>query len=135
MNGPLGRVGIVKDGQLGYHSPALRHHDAARDHQFNRKRNDVGAEKQVGPPPRGDRSQLALETKMLGRVERCHLDCRHRPKAAGNGVTDDPVHMAFIDQCAGMTIISAKDEIARIKSTFGDGLDLGCHVIPGRSQP
>ncbi len=45
------------------------------------------------------------------------------------------VHVPVVHQRAGMAIVGAQDEIARIKALFGDRRDLAFDVIPRRPKP
>ena len=59
----------------------------------------------------GDQADFALDAKMLGGVDRRHLESRHRGKALGNGVTEDPVNVTFAHQGGGVTVVGAQDEV------------------------
>ena len=69
----------------------------------------------IGPAARGNHPDLATDAKMLGGVEGGHLEGRHRGKALPDGMPQDAVHVAFIDQRGGMTIVGAQDEMARVQ--------------------
>ena len=72
---------------------------------------------------------------MLGGVERRHLDGGDGFEALRNGVADDAVHMALAHERAGMAVVGAQDEIARVEAGFRDRLDLLGHIIPGAAEP
>ena len=97
--------------------------------------SEIGGQDEVGAAARRDRAQFALEAEMLGGVEGRHLDGGDGLEALRDGMAHDAVHVAFIDQRAGMAVIRAQNEIARIDAALGDRLDLGGDVIPGRAQP
>ena len=69
---------------------------------------------------------------MLRGVERRHLDRRHRLQPLRDGVAHDAVHVAFMDQRAGMAVVGAQDEVARIDALLRHRLDLGS---PRRTRP
>ena len=79
------------------------------DHQ----RRQVGDDKEIGEPAGGDRTDLALQSEMLGGVEGGHLDRRHGLQPLRDGVAHDAVHVAFMDQRTGMAVVGAQDEVAR----------------------
>ena len=71
---------------------------------------------------------------MRGRVDRRHLDRRHRLQPLRDRVAHDAVHMPFIDQRSGVAVVGAQDEVARIDAHLGHRLHLARHVVPGRTQ-
>ncbi len=54
--------------------------------------------------------------KCCGGVERRHLDRGDRLQPLRDGVAHDAVHVAFVDQRAGMAVVGAQDEVARIEA-------------------
>ncbi len=72
---------------------------------------------------------------MLRGVQCCHLDGGDRFQALRNGMTDDAVHVAIVDERAGMAVVGAEHEVAWVEPLLRDGLDLGRDVIPGGAQP
>ena len=46
----------------------------------------------------------------------------------------DAVHMAVIDQRAGMAVVGAQDEVARVNALFRHGFDLFGDVVPCRTE-
>ena len=103
------------------------------DDHFDRQRRKIGGQNEIRAPSRCDRSQFALEAEMLGGVEGRHLEGGNRFEALRDRMADDPVHMTLMHQRAGMAVVGAQDEIARIESALGHGLDLARHVVPGRA--
>jgi hypothetical protein len=71
---------------------------------------------------------------MLGRIEGCHLNSGDGFQPLCDGVAHHAVHVAVIDQRSGMAIVRTQNDIAGVNAAFGDSLDLGCHIIPGRTQ-
>jgi len=72
---------------------------------------------------------------MLRSVERRHLNGRDGFQTLLDSVAHNAVHVAIIDQRAGMAVIGTQNKVARIKPVFGDGLDLLGHIIPGGTKP
>ena len=71
---------------------------------------------------------------MLGRVQGCHLDGGDGLESLGDGVAHHAVHVAFVDERAGVAVVGAEDEIAAVETPFGNRFDLGSHVVPGGAE-
>ncbi len=62
-----------------------------------------------------DLADVACQPKMLGRIERCHLQGDHRIEALIDRVPHDAIHMAVVHQGAGVRIVGHQDEVPRIQ--------------------
>ncbi len=131
----LGARRIIARRDVDLEPPGCGQPHAARPDLVDDERRQIRDDEEVGQPPRRDRAQFALQPEMLGRVERRHLDRRHRLQPLRNGVAHDAVHVAVLDQGAGMAVVGAQDEVARIEPAFRHRLDLGGDVVPGRAEP
>ena len=98
------------------------------------KVDQIAADNDVGIAAGGDGADIFFDAKMFGRVERCHLDRRDRFETLGDGVADDAVHVAVVDQRAGMAVVGAEDEIAAVQPLLGDRFDLGGDIVPGGAE-
>ena len=107
---------------------------ATRDHGFDGEGPQVGGQHAVGAAAGRDGAEVALHAEMGGGVDRGHLERDQRVEAAFDGVAHDAVHVAVVDERAGMAIVGAEDEVARIETLFGHGGDLGLHVVPGAAE-
>ena len=108
--------------------------DAAGDDQFDGQRREVGGQHEVGAAAGRDGAEFAFEAEMGGGVDRGHLERHEGIAAAGDGVAQDAVHVAFADQRAGVAVVGAEDEVARVEALLRDGGDLGLDVEPGRAE-
>ena len=99
------RVGYLR--QMDAQLALFCHHLAFGNHHFSMEVGQAVHQQDVSPAAGGDHAQVAAEAKMLGGVDGCHLERRHRRQALRNGVTQNAIHVAVLRQCRGVGIVGA----------------------------
>ena len=73
----------------------------------------------IGKPPWAIEPISRPSAKVFSRIDRRHLDRRHRAQPLLDGVPHRAVHVTVFDQGLRMAVIGAQNEMARIHAQFG----------------
>jgi hypothetical protein len=107
---------------------------ATGDNRLDGECFEIRGQDDVGPPARGQGADFTLQPEVGSGIDRCHLQRHQRITAAVDGVANDTVHMAVIDQRGGMASVGAQDHVAAVQPALGYGGDLALDVIPRRAE-
>ncbi len=94
----LHMIRVDETGHFHHQFAPLGHQRTPGDHLIDGHILDVADDQNVREAPGCDLADVPGHPKMLGSVQGRHLESDHGVGALLDGVTDNPVHMAFSDQ-------------------------------------
>ena len=70
----------------------------------------------IRPTAGSDHAHFLAQAEMLGRIDRHHLDRRHRFKSLLDCMAQDSIHMTILGDRLSMRVIGHEQEAARIQA-------------------
>ena len=81
----------------------------------------------------GNLANITRYAEVLSRVDSCHLDRLEGWQSIGNRYPHRTVDVTITYQCFRMGVICTQDEMAGVKTQFGNCTYLSSHIMPTRT--